>query len=217
MARYLIHACPKRIWYVEQYLVPSMIEQGIAEENIRVYNDTAKEGNLRACMRAFASCESNGGTWHLQDDVVICRDFKERTEELDRGIICGFSSEMYDGSSHEKMGTVPRNKMWFSFPCIRIPNHVARECAKWAFECIIGNPVYERYWKNGVNDDWLFRQYLKEYYPNCGATNLIPNLVDHIDWLIGGGTGKNPRQNQVRAQYWEDEDIVKELEEKLCQ
>ena len=51
--KYLIHAMPKRMWYVEKYLIPSMIEQGIAKENIRVYNDEKGEGNLRACLNAF--------------------------------------------------------------------------------------------------------------------------------------------------------------------
>ena len=77
MARYLIHACPRRMWYVEEYLIPSMLKQGIAKGDIRVYNDKEGEGNLRACMKAFALCEGiPGGTWHLQDDVCICRNFK---------------------------------------------------------------------------------------------------------------------------------------------
>ena len=29
MAKYLIHTYPKRIWYVNGYLIPSMIKQGI--------------------------------------------------------------------------------------------------------------------------------------------------------------------------------------------
>ena len=113
MAQYLIHAYPKRMWYVEEFLVPSMKKQGIPEENIRIYNDTKREGNLRACMNAFASCEGDGGTWHLQDDVCICQDFKQRTEILDFGMVCGFSTERYDGPGKE--GAVPIGKMWFSF------------------------------------------------------------------------------------------------------
>lgn len=215
MAKYLIHAMPKRMWYVKEYLVPSMIAQGIDKESIKVYNDDKGLGNLRACMEAFLSVEGYEGTWHLQDDVCICRDFKELTEKHDAGLICGFSSELYDGSSEAKKGLVTRENMWFSFPCIRIPDTWARECGQWGIDCIIGNPVYERYWKNGVNDDWLFRQYLKTFHAQCTALNMVPNLVDHIDWLIGGGTGKNAREKPCRAQYWKDEDIVKELEEKL--
>lgn len=210
MAKYLIHAVPKRMWYVDQYLLPSMLNQGILMENIEIYVDTKGEGNLKACMHAFESCQGDGGTWHIQDDVCICKDFKTLTEALDFGLVCGFSSKLYDGPG--KIGAVPREKMWFSFPCIRIPDLWARKCAEWAFNSIIGNPVYERYWKNGVNDDWMFRQYLKEFHKDVCAINLAPNLVDHVDYLIGGGTGKKPRKEPCRAQYWKDEDIVKELE-----
>ena len=51
MAKYLIHACPKRMWYVQEYLVPSLLKQGIYESDISVYNDIDGLGNLKACMR----------------------------------------------------------------------------------------------------------------------------------------------------------------------
>ena len=213
MAKYLIHAVPRRMWYVEGYLIPSMLAQGIREGDIRVYNDEKHEGNLRACMNAFASCEGSGGTWHLQDDVCICKDFRIITEAVDFGLICGFSSKMYDGEG--KIGLVDRKDMWFSFPCIRIPNEYARDCADWVNKYIIGNPIYRDFWANGKNDDWAFRAYLKEFYTYVHAMNIAPNLVDHVDYLVGGGTGDKPREEQVRAQYWKDYDVVEELERKI--
>lgn len=213
MEKYLIHAVPKRMWYVERYLIPSMLKQGIYESSISVYNDINGEGNLKSCMKAFESCEGDGGTWHLQDDVCICKDFKERTEKYNNGLVCGFSSELYDGKGNT--GYVDRENMWFSFPCIRIPNEMARGCADWVFNYIIGNPVYKRFWVNGVNDDWMFKQYLKDYHKDCTALNITPNLVDHVDYLIGGSTGKKVRPNPVRAQYWKDEDVIEELKRLL--
>ena len=215
MAKYLIHACPKRMWYVQEYLVPSLLKQGIYESDISVYNDIDGLGNLKACMKAFSMCEGDGGTWHLQDDVIICKDFKARTEEYDHGLVCGFSSLFYDGDIEVKKGAVSRENMWFSFPCIRIPDEYARACAKWVTEHIIGNPVYEKFWKNGVNDDWAFRTWLKEFHPDAEAINTVPCLVDHIDYLIGGGTGVRPRKRPVRAQYWVDDDLVERLEESI--
>ena len=216
MARYLIHTYPRRLWYVEQYLIPSMKEQGINEADISVYNDEKREGNLRACMNAFASCPDDiGGTWHLQDDVIICRDFKQRTEWYDNGLVCGFSSKLYDGDIKEKCGAVRRRQMWFSFPCIRIPNKWAIQCSEWVNKYIIGNMVYERFWKGGANDDWAFRQYLKEFQPDCVALNIMPNLVDHIDYLIGGGSGAKDRKEPCRSQYWTDEKLVEELKNAL--
>ena len=211
---YLIHTYPKRLWYVQEHLIPSMVAQGIPRENIDIYNDEKGEGNLRACLNAFAMCEGDGGTWHLQDDVCICKDFKERTEWYDHGLVCGFSSLLYDGNIEAKKGAVSRENMWFSFPCIRIPNEWARECAKWVSEQIIGNPVYEKYWKKGVNDDWCFRQYLGAFHKDCVALNIMPCLVDHVDYLLGGGSG-GKRSRPVRAQYWDSPELVKELEGKI--
>ena len=205
MSKYLIHAYPKRMWYVEQYLIPSMLKQGIVENDIRVYNDINGEGNLVSCLKSFLSCEGEGGTWHLQDDVCICHDFKERTEQYDDGIVCGFCSDMYDDTNN--IGKVHRDKSWFSFPCIRIPNEYARQSAEWVNRYIIGNPAYRLYWQNGVNDDWAFRTWLKEKHRDEEVTNL----VDHIDWLIGGGSGKKRRDKICRAKYFDDVDLVEEL------
>ena len=67
MASYMIHAYPKRMWYVEEYLVPSLLAQGIEETQIQIHNDAAREGNLKACMKAFAEVpDDDHGTWHLQ-------------------------------------------------------------------------------------------------------------------------------------------------------
>ena len=214
MTKYMIHTYPKRLWYVEQYLIPSMIKQGIPKENIVVYNDSAGDGNLKACMKAFASVDPyDDGVWHLQDDVCICRDFRILTEKLDFGIVCGFSSNMYDGVG--KIGAVKREDMWYSFPCIRIPNEYALDCADWVTKYIIGNPVYRKYWEKGQNDDWAFRAWLKTFHKDVLAINLAPNLVDHVDYLLGGTSQINNRKKWCRAQYWTDTDLIKELEESI--
>ena len=213
MAKYMIHACPDRMWYVEGFLVPSMLEQGIKQEDIIVYNDEKQEGNLKACMHAFMEVSQHTGTWHLQDDVIICKNFREQTETHDNGLVCAFSSAMYDGT--DDVGLVHRTKMWFSFPCIRIPNDWARECGNWVLKYIIGNPVYRDYWNKGVNDDWAFKAYMNNFHADETVLNLAPNLVDHIDYLLGGSSVGHKRKNQCRAQYWEDEDLVQELEVKI--
>lgn len=212
--KYLIHCYPKRLWYVEQYLIPSMLNQGIMRENIGIYNDDKGLGNLKACMNAFASVDDNEeSTWHLQDDVCICRDFKERTEQYRNGLVAGFCS-FYDEEKHGGPGEVNQDKMWFSFPCILIPNKYAIECSRWVDEYIIGNDVYKKYWEKGVNDDWCFRQYLKSCHPEAMAINLAPNLVEHVDYLLGGGSG-GKRNREVKALYFNDNDVVAELEGQL--
>ena len=224
MVRYMIHTYPKRLWYVQEYLIPSLLKQGIKEEQIVVYNDENGDGNLRSCINSFLLCDNydkNDNTWHLQDDVIICSDFKERIEKLELNkrnqglIICGFGSKMYDGDRKDKQGYVVREKMWFSFQCIRIPNKYAVECSKFIENEILTNPIYHKFTKGGRNDDWAFRKFLEIKYPDITALNLIPNLVDHIDYLIGNGSG-GKRKDILCSQYFKEYSyLVEELTNSL--
>ena len=210
--KYVIHACPKRLWYVKSHLVPSMQEQGC--ENISVDVDEEYKGSLYAYMNSFLQLPNdNSGTWHLQDDVLICKDFKHRTELYNGGVVCGFSSAMYDGS--KPAGLVDIKDKWFSFPCIRIPNKIARNCAEWVTQYIIGNMVYETFWKLGRNEDWAFWQFMKDYCKGMKILNLAPNLVDHVDYLIGGSASAKNRENPCRSRFFEDVELVEKLERSL--
>ena len=51
--RYLIHTCLQRHWYVKDYLIPSMIAQGIPDEEIQVWLDSERKGNLASCIESF--------------------------------------------------------------------------------------------------------------------------------------------------------------------
>lgn len=215
MAKYMIHAYPKRMWYVEEYLVPSMIEQGIDKDDITVWNDGNGDGNLQSCMKAFESLGNEGGTWHLQDDVVISKHFKEYTEKNDSGIVCAFCNEVFDKENVNLIGIVPVRWAWFSFPCIRIPNKYAKECAEWYFEKVVPNNLHEDLASEGKNDDAMWKVFIIEEHPEEMCYNFIPNLVDHIDYLIGG-SASNPQRDGVRRGYrFSENDVVEELEKKL--
>ena len=212
MTDYIIHACPNRMWYVEEYLVPSMKEQGI--ENIIVKCDNDHLGNLESCMRIFQSLPDDGGSWHLQDDVIICRNFKKRTEELASGIVCGFAWSN-DGNIGY-VGTVTPYTMRWSFPCIYIPNKIAKECASWFYRTAKYNLNYIPMLKDKKYDDWFFREYLRIFYPAYPVVNLEESLVDHIDYLIGGTVTNIERKNKnVYAKWFKDPDLVNELRMKL--
>lgn len=212
--QYMIHAVPKRMWYVSEYLIPSMLEQGIQREQIDVYCDDKQLGNLKACMDAFLQTGDNSeGTWHLQDDVIISSKFAEQTARYNRGLVAGFCSTMYD--KDRQAGNTDVKNMWYSFPCIRIPNKIAKDCAKWVLEQIIGNPVYTKYWKDGRNDDWSFKLYLGTCCKRERAYNLAPNLVEHIDYLIGGSANGSSRAEHCTSAYWNEEKLVEELRKKL--
>ena len=45
--KYMIHCCPKRMWYVEEYLIPSMLRQGIDRDSIIIWNDN-KGGEIKS-------------------------------------------------------------------------------------------------------------------------------------------------------------------------
>ena len=212
--RYMIHACPQRMWYVKRYLIPSLLTQGV--ENIEVWNDTEGKGNLFSCMEAFRACgEREGGTWHLQDDVLICRDFAERARAHDDGIVCGFGCQNF-GPSMQERGRVPAVFMWYSFQCIRIPNELAGECAAWFFDDAMHRTRYARHVFERKHDDYLWREFLLERHRDLWVTNLAPNLVDHIDHLIGGTLINQQRRLQInRSAFFEDQDLVEELERRM--
>lgn len=213
---YMIHASPQRMWYVEEFLIPSMLKQGIPEQEIILRNDTEGKGNLFSCMESFRDCgKLRGGTWHLQDDVILSRDFAEKTRAHEDGIVCGFGCTNF-GPSMQERGRVPMPFMWYSFQCIRIPNELAGECAKWFF----GDAQYRTQYSTQVvdrrHDDWFFREFLMEQHKDLWVTNLAPNIADHIDYLIGGTLINQARRIQTnRAAFFQDQDLVEDLEKKI--
>lgn len=215
MAKYMIHVCNSREWYVNKYLIPSMLEQGIKRSDIIVYIDIAEKGNLESCMRSFALTEEFNceGVWHLQDDIIISSDFKKRTEELDNGIVCGFCCD-YDVNK-TNCGVVNVIDMWYSFPCIRIPNKIATECATWFFNNWETNFEVKHIAKAKKNDDLLFRYFLERHYMSENVILVNPNLVNHVDYLIGGSLINKQRDKVIKSIYWEEDDLVEKLKNAL--
>lgn len=212
----MIHACPKRMWYVDEYLIPSLKAQGISDDEIIVWNDTENKGNLHSCMDSFIECgKYEGGTWHLQDDVIISSDFAKKTAENSEGIVCGFACQNF-GPSMQYTGLRPMPFMWYSFQCIHIPNDLAGECAEWFYKSAQFYPKFQGKVVDKKHDDYFWREFLLEKYPHTWVTNLAPNIVDHIDYLIGGTLINVLRSAKVnRAYFWEEEELVNKLEEQL--
>lgn len=215
MANYIIHACPQRMWYVEEYLIPSMKNQGIENKNITVECDTEHVGNLEKCMQIFRNMNGYGSAWHMQDDVIICRDFRERTEKYNQSIIvCGFAYNKDENFQY--VNQVDPAKMWWSFPCIHIPNQLARDCANWYYGKANKDLKYKHWQKAGKYDDAFFKEFVVSLRPSTTVINLKPNLVDHIDYLIGGTTINEQRsERQVRSGYFDDKDLIYELRGKI--
>ena len=213
---YMIHACPQRMWYVEGFLLPSMLAQGIREEEILVRCDTEKRGNLRACAARLREAGTMpGGTWHIQDDVLLCRDFAERTRAEDHGIVWGFACRNF-GDDPNYAGEVPAAFAWHSFQCIRLPNELAAEWPVWLEREAPQIQTFAEKIQSGKCDDELLRGFLREKHGTEHVRNLVPNLVEHVDFLIGG-TVLNPlRRIKVnRSMYWEDEELISALEAEI--
>ena len=219
MAQYMIHACPKRMWYVEQYMIPSMLEQGIHADDITIYNDINGDGNLQACLKSFESVPDNGdGIWHLQDDLLLSSFFKVKTERWDSGIVYGFSG-YYDKDIHGKWfkpGIVKPREMWSSFQCVRIPNYITHKFVRWFRQYMENNQVYKDQVRSGKCDDWFFKKYLQSEWPNIDILNLAPNIVEHVDQLIGGSVINEQRGDpDYRSRFWEEEELYEQLREQL--
>lgn len=212
MAKYLIHACPKRIDYVNDYLVPSMLRQGIEKENILIYNDEKKLGNLRAFKASSELvCHEISGTWHLQDDVIISSKFREVTETYDKGVVCGFCNVF---SKDLPIGIRLMRDMWYSFPCIRIPNNVLKQFVQW-LNYPDTQTTYRYYIEANKFDDTLFRKFMTTKYPDKIVHNLCPNIVDNVDYLLGGSIINYTRDKEknVNSIYYNEQKEKAEFED----
>lgn len=214
--KYLVHTYPKRLWYVEKYLIPSMINQGIKKKDIYIYNDEKGFGNLFAFLDSLEFIKNNlseeKGIWHLQDDVIISKDFKNITEEVGKDkVVNGFVNKWY--ANVEKSGVVSVKDYWYSFPCCYIPNKYIVNFLKW-IEKVKFNSPYRKRWNKGRYDDWFFYKFLEEEYPTDKMINLKPNLIDHVDYLLGYTSGTRSKK-EVRAEYFNDLDLVEKLEREI--
>ena len=219
MAKYLIHTCKEREWYVKDFLVPSMVKQGIEYKNIFIYIDSNCFGNLTACMNAFKEVSAFGDfddiTWHLQDDVAISKEFKQYTEvDYESDIVCAFCTREQIA---RPIGQVDPVDMWYSFQCIGIKNYIASGCVYWfALEGYKDKNI-AKFVNKGLGDDEVFKYYCTNECSGLKVLNLIPNLVEHIDFLIGGSTAAKGMP-QRRAMYLKDgTEIVQNLMEELKQ
>lgn len=212
----LIHAVPERMWYVNEFLIPALRAQGA--EKIEIWNDETHEGNLAACMASFAAREGDGGTWHLQDDVLPCRDFVTRCRDLDDGVVFGFCCRNF-GDRLDAFGQVYAPDAWNSFQCVRIPDAYARECAAWvrSMRWDKESPSAELpiLWQLGKGDDTFFHEFLACRHPYDAVENVKPNLVEHVDWLLGGSTLQQWRDYLARAEFWDDQDLIDALRERI--
>lgn len=212
----LIHAVPERMWYVRDFLIPQLTGQGIDREDIAVWLDDEGKGNLQSCMESFAALEDvPGGTWHLQDDVLVASDFAVRAQLEDVGVVYGFCCR-YFRDDPAQAGTVYAPDAWHSFQCVRIPNETAAACAEWFFSGqYLEAPEVLPVVRAGKGDDTVFHTFLELHRGRFPVRNLAPNLVEHVDWLIGGSVLHAWRDYFARSDAWAEPEAVEALREAL--
>ena len=193
-----------------------MLLQGIELDQIILWLDENNLGCLQSCMQAFANLPNEGFTWHLQDDIVISSNFKQKTEEYGKiaPVVCGYC---YFRNINSSAGIHIPKDMWYSFPCIAIKNQLAKECAEWFYKEGRYKPKYSKFVSTGKFDDTMFKMFLEEKYAKKEIIyNLQPNLIDHIDYLIGGSIINKKRSTIItNAAYFQEPEKVEELKEKL--
>ena len=218
--RYMIHAVPNRLWYVNDFMIPALLEQRIPKDEIVVYCDYARKGNLFSFMDSIRWCGEHpveGGTWHIQDDALLAKKFAETSRQYNDGVVCGAVVKEW-GPNYLKTGIQPVTELWFSFLCIRIPDELAGECAYWFYNDAKKrtSSKYRNRILRGKHDDDFFQFFLFEKHPNMQIRNLKPCIADHIDYMLGGSIVNKERSRKVnRVAYWEDEDLIQKLEKDL--
>lgn len=213
--KYMIHSCDPRLWYVKEYMIPAMLAQGINESEIIIKNDDEHRGCLWAYIDSFWRLKGDGGTWHLQDDVAISRDFAEKTRAHDDGIVYGFFHRHVQENDMIP-GKAPAKRCGYSFPCLRIPDPMAREFAEWFLSEAQYRDKYRRWVEADKYVDSFWMIFLNEKYPDEPIFNMKPSIVEHVDLLIGGSTVNKWRDGPCRATYWEDNKTIEELERQLA-
>ena len=122
---YMIHTCPEREWFVEKYLIPDIIAQGIDKIQIIIYNDTEHVGNLKAFIRSLKILEDydpNAYVIHLQDDVIISSRFKELIgvdykQLYDTDVVCGFCNS-YSNSTRQFIQKAEKSRRSSTETCL---------------------------------------------------------------------------------------------------
>ena len=219
--KYMIHACKKRLWYVDNFLIPSMQSQGIRDNDIILWNDNSGKGNLYMFLKSMEAIAellpANEAVWHLQDDVMISSDFKGVTEACSKDSVCnGFCA--FERSHFGYIGWQNPKCRWLSFQATQIPVRYCAGFIDWWEDEILRKNREARRRKENKHDDHFFWLYMTEVHPNDRILNIAPNIVQHIDYMLGGSVLDNETERRIsKARYWRESEAEERLSEQIKQ
>lgn len=214
--KYIMRSYIERRWYVENFLLPSMYNQGIKPEDIEVFEDDGTLGNLMGFVYVMdyiaKNHDPNEGLWHIQDDIVICKNFAEINQNANpKFLTCGFASSLGDGYEKvKKTGWQTMNNSWMSFQAVLIPNKYCAHFVKWFNDRVVKGGLFRKRYALNKPDDFFFHWFITHEYPDDLAYNMCPNIVNHVDNIVGAycnpqNTGKNI------SYYWLEDDLISQL------
>ena len=73
----------------------------------------------------------------------------------------------------------------------------------------------QKYISLGKCDDTIFRIFMIKERSTDKVLNLKPHLVEHVDVIIGGSVINRWRNFWANGTFFEDHELVEELEKKL--
>ena len=212
----MIHACPQREYYVSTFLVPALLKSGFKKDEVYVYLDDGL-GCLKGYLYSFDKLvpDDDEDTWHLQDDVLPRNNFYKYHEALKlfkNDIICGFGNrEFY---TKKDFGYAENGaEMFYSFPCIRIPNKIAHKFVTW-YDIVARHEVkYQQYIVNNKFVDYLFKEFVDYYFLGVKGVifNFKPCLVEHVDEFCSGSTVNKARPKPAKALIFNDDEAFNSL------
>ena len=190
-------------------MIPCFKRYGI--ENIVVWNDAEMIGQLNAwtdCARWILKEKSDyDGTWHLEDDVVPCKQFKALSEELPAtaDIIQGFITENKDFDFNGTTGIASVKDLPYGTQCIYIPNSYLQGFIAF-MDNIVKTGKYRagQYNRGTLYADAVLRAYLRKYHRNITINNLDSCMVEHVDYLIGGRSVKKQVLRNTKARKFDN-------------
>lgn len=219
---YVIHTSPKRIKFVNEYMVPCFKRYGI--QDIIVWNDEQMIGQLNAwtdCARWIVS-EKNEyrGTWHLEDDVVPCKNFKTLSEQLSGKsiVVQGFITDNKFFGFKGETGILPFQYLPYGMQCIYIPNLYLKGFIDFV-DTFVKTGMYRKkqYECGTLYSDAVFRTFMKRYYKDTLINNLDDCMVEHVDYLIGGSSVRKQKDTKAKARKFDNYEEVERLERWLAQ
>ena len=210
--RVIIHSCDARLWYVREYLLPALRDQGL---RVSIHNDDNNRGNLWSYIDSFRGMRGDDdGTWHIEDDVFPCRYFAKIAAEHDNGIVFGFYHRF--GNEDFVPGWIPVSAAGYSFPCFRMPNRLVAEFAEWFLSVAQHRDMYREWIADNKHVDSFMLNFLRECHPEERVYNLKPSIVEHVDDLIGGSIVNKWREGSAKAEYFDDPESIESLRVKLA-